>query len=412
MINTVAMSDLHLGEETSVLNFFIYDNRGKKVRQKGELVANRIIQELHKIKMEENNSEKIRHLILVGDVFDLSLSTFKESAENVQIFLRKICDSETVEEIIYIPGNHDHHIWIQVVENRNFVSKIERQESLDFFYDRVTDPDEVLKDTFMNGLMPEGKIIGVAYPNFELTVGDQVIVFHHGHFNERMWTLTTDIFDDYLKDYDLEELEICNSPLTEMFWYALGQAGRLGAGGLIEKIYTGVKNNDFKIIEKISEKTFDSVDEWDGKKKDGFLKDRVDNAIKKGGTFLAKKVISQFVTKKEQKKGSVARGMTLKDEELSDGIKRYMDRFIKLNRDYAYVFGHTHKYFQERGFKDSNNFAHELVNCGGWVIEEIGEIPDTYMIKINGEGDIATIRIDVPKIILEAKYDIIKRALS
>lgn len=412
MIKAVAMSDLHLGEETSVLNFFIYNKRGKKIRQKGELVVNKITQELDKIKSGENYGEKIKYLILVGDVFDLSLSTFKESAENVQIFLRKICASETVEEIIYLPGNHDHHIWFQIVENRNFVSKIERKESLDFFYDRVTDPDEVLKDTFITGLMPEGKSIGVTYPNFELMLKDQVIVFHHGHFNERMWTLTTDIFDEYLENYDLEELEICNSPLTEMFWYALGQAGRLGAGGLGEKIYTGVINNDFKMIEKISEQIFDSIDEWDGKKKDGFFKDKVDDMIKKGGIFLAKKIISQFVTKKEQKKGSVARGMTLKDEGLSDGIKRYMDRFIKLNRDYTYVFGHTHKYFQERGFKDSNNFAHELVNCGGWVIEMVDEIPDTYMIKINGEGDIAAVRIDIPKIILEAKYDIIKRVLS
>jgi hypothetical protein len=34
MIHTVAMSDLHLGEETSVVNFFIYDNRGKKIRKR------------------------------------------------------------------------------------------------------------------------------------------------------------------------------------------------------------------------------------------------------------------------------------------------------------------------------------------------------------------------------------------
>jgi len=412
MIKAVVMSDLHLGEETSVLNFFIYDNRGKKVRQRGELVMSKITQELGKIKIGENDGEKIRYLILVGDVFDLSLSTFKEAVENVQIFLKRICDSETIEEIIYLPGNHDHHIWFQIMENRNFVNKIERRESLDFFYDRITDSDEVLKDTFLNGLMPEGKTIGVTYPNFELTLGDRVIVFHHGHFNEQEWTLTTDIFDEYLKDYDLEELEICNSPLTEMLWYALGQAGRLGAGGLVEKIYTGVKNNDFKMIEKISEKIFDSIDEWDGKKKDGFFKDRIDDMIKKGGTFIVKKLISQFVTKKEHKKGSVARGMTLKNKELADGIKRYMDRFIKLDRDYTYVFGHTHKHFQEKGFKDSNNFDHELVNCGGWVIEKIDEIPHTYILKIDDNGNISPFYIDIPETILKAKYEIIKRALS
>lgn len=412
MINTVAMSDLHLGEETSVLNFFIYDNRGKKIRQKGEPVVNKIIQELQRVKMGENNGEKIKYLILVGDLFDLSLSIFKESIENVQMFLRKICDSETVEKIIYLPGNHDHHIWFQIVENRNFINKIERRESLDFFYDRVTDSDEVFTDTFLNGLMPEGKTIGVAYPNFELTLKDQVVVFHHGHFNERMWTLTTDVFDEYLENYDLEELEIFNSPLTEMIWYALGQAGRLGASGMIEKIYTGVKNENFEIIDKICKNVFDSIDEWDGKKKDGFLKDRMDDAVKIGGTFLAKKIISQFVTRKEQKKGSVARGMTLKDEELTDGITQYMDRFIKLNRDYTYVFGHTHKHFHERGFMDGNNFDHELVNCGGWVIEKVDEIPHTYLLKIHDDGNVEPIKIGIPETILNAKYDIIKRAIS
>jgi hypothetical protein len=104
--------------------------------------------------------------------------------------------------------------------------------------------------------------------------------------------------------------------------------------------------------------------------------------------------------------------MTLENKELADGIRRYMDRFISLNRDYTYIFGHTHKFFQESGFKDSNNFTHELVNCGGWVVEKIDEIPDTHVIKISGEGDIATIRIDIPNVVLEAKYDIIRRALS
>jgi UDP-2,3-diacylglucosamine pyrophosphatase LpxH len=413
MVRAVAMSDLHLGEETSVLNFFIYDNRGKKVRQNGELVADRIVQELIKIKMGENNGEKIRHIFLVGDLFDLSLATFKECVENAQIFFRKICDSETVEEIVYIPGNHDHHIWMQIVEHKNFLSRVERGESLDFFYDRVAESDEIVKNTFLGGLMPKEKenCIGVSYPNYELMSKDQAIIFHHGHFNERLWTLTTDVFDEYLENYDLEELEICNSPLTEMVWYALGQAGRLGAGGLVEKIYTGVKNNDFEIIEKICGNIFDSIDEWDGRKKDDFLQERIDGMTKRAGLFLAKKVISQFMTKKKRKKGSLARGMTLEDEQLGDGTKRYMDRFIKLDRNYKYVFGHTHRHFQAAEFRDSNGFSHELVNCGGWVVEEIDQTPDSYLIRIDDEGTISPIRIDIPETILKTKYEIIKRTL-
>ena len=105
-LKLLAISDTHLGEETSLLSF----PRG--------------LQQLWRTLAEDTEfwtpifpdfdpEEKVRveDLVLVGDVTDRTLSSTSQISANTHAFAMMLGDAIEIERAVYVPGNHDHTLW-------------------------------------------------------------------------------------------------------------------------------------------------------------------------------------------------------------------------------------------------------------------------------------------------------------
>jgi len=54
-------------------------------------------------------------LILVGDILELSEADEDETYSNAKAFLIPLIERVNLGRIVYIPGNHDHHLWVELL---------------------------------------------------------------------------------------------------------------------------------------------------------------------------------------------------------------------------------------------------------------------------------------------------------
>jgi len=124
-IRYVCMSDMHLGEEDSLLTNLETD-KPKADPTKSSPVMTHLVACLREL-ISKNESKKKPTLILNGDILELALATTNEAAMVFERFIELIMPEgkELFEKIIYIPGNHDHHLWETARETQyvNFISK-------------------------------------------------------------------------------------------------------------------------------------------------------------------------------------------------------------------------------------------------------------------------------------------------
>ena len=109
-IKYICLSDLHLGEEDSLLTAF--DLPGKPCFTKNSHLMIHLIICLRHLIGKYNKGEKPA-LVLNGDILELALSRMNEAAMVFKLFIdyAMLDGNELFDRVIYIPGNHDHHLW-------------------------------------------------------------------------------------------------------------------------------------------------------------------------------------------------------------------------------------------------------------------------------------------------------------
>lgn len=426
MAKTLAMvlSDLHFGEESSVLHY------GQKFK-KGEQP---LVNTLTKLIKKGAANERIPFLILAGDTLDFSLASVQDAVEDFRLFLEDV--QEFFDNLVYIPGNHDHHMWRTLQEEIFVVNRIkERREIGGFPQEQIgtikggkiilkgVDPKKLLgAKTFLNDLLPPAakrKNFAVTYPNvfLEFKKPERDILITHGHFFEAAWTLVSDVFKKSmnLTTMNYRILERINSPLTEFGWYGLGQAGKLSH--FIEELYKEIKNSEDRRLTLALNDVRDYLDElWTFKpaKREGFfskirgvfsevkanIKEGLsDQALKLMTDLVKSLVISQVEEREPYTGGSPLRHCPniLDDAARKDRIKRYIS--YSLGRPYEFkpyqiIFGHTHIPIKQGSIEitvDGRPYNIAAFNAGGWVVDskEANEIiqsrPMPFLISNEGE---------------------------
>ncbi|MFP3871229.1 MAG: metallophosphoesterase, partial [Syntrophobacteria bacterium] len=202
-IRYVCLSDMHLGEEDSLLtNMKVARNE----TEPGEPspVLSSLVECLRDLIQENEHGERPT-LILNGDILELALALTHEAAMAFERFMEliKMPDGRPLfEQIIYIPGNHDHHIW-EIARETRYVHYIESVKTgatfrpsrhttgmfVDSFQKLV--PSYFLTNLVQRHAHLQKMEIKVAYPNFGLRSenGEKCVVFHHGHFTESIYQL-------------------------------------------------------------------------------------------------------------------------------------------------------------------------------------------------------------------------------
>jgi hypothetical protein len=398
----IVLSDLHLGENSSVLHY------GQKFKKGKQPLVNKLI----KLLKEPLRDETIPFLILAGDTLDLSLASVQVAVADFRLFLEDV--HEVFDNFIYIPGNHDHHIWRTLQEQVFVVNRIMEGEIIgDFPQEQIgtiKDGEIILKGvdpkkqlgakTFLNDLLPETakkKNFAVVYPNLFLKFKNpnRDILITHGHFLEVAWTLVSDVFKRSLNltTINYKVLERINSPLTEFGWYGLGQAGKLSH--FIEELYGEIKNSEDKKLTLALNDVRDYLDElWTFKptKREGFfsriraifsqvkaaIKEELsDQALKLMTDLIKSLIVSQFEEREPYTSGSPLRHCpSILDDPLKvDRIARYLS--YSLGRPYEFkpyqiVFGHTHVPIKQGNISFAvHGTPHNIAafNTGGWVVD-------------------------------------------
>lgn len=236
-ISYVCLSDMHLGEEDSLLT-----NLKTASIKTDPYQASPVMKQLekclrHLIKNNERPEKPV--LILNGDILEMALTTTNEAAMGFERFIELVIPEgdELFEKIIYIPGNHDHHLWetAREIQYANYIKNKEPRQYLDkpwhttemFFKDdtpRV--PSYFLTNLIQryDHLGKKGFKIHVAYPNFGLfnEKRQRCVIFHHGHYIESLYylmsTLKGMIFPDQEKASGVREIEAENFAWIDFFW--------------------------------------------------------------------------------------------------------------------------------------------------------------------------------------------------
>lgn len=271
-IKYVCLSDLHLGEEGSILNEKNEDGFA------ASHVMNNLAECLKSLFAGDTTIKETRPiLILNGDIMDLALGQFEDATTMFESFMALIMrKGEEIfnDTIIFIPGNHDHHIWEMTREERyktNFFDPnnqgplpVERHTS-DMVLRQIPRSDHKsgivggVDSTFLHDLLIRHRFahdkekdkfsgdlkVQLFYPCLAILSNDQKIcaVFHHGHFTEEPYSwiskLNT-IFTQKEFPTSLDEMEIENFAWIDFLWSSLGRSG--APGKTVKRVYKCVKN--------------------------------------------------------------------------------------------------------------------------------------------------------------------------
>ncbi len=394
-IRYVCLSDMHLGEEDSLLT----EANGNNVDPlKASSVMSHLVECLRELISNNEGPEKPT-LILNGDILELALSEYNTSAMIFERFMELIMAKgrELFDGIFYIPGNHDHHLW-EMARETQYVEYIDRHpdKHLDlpwhktemFLLEGKEDDsdknqvssyflDKILKrrsklDIEEKYKLRDNILIKIAYPNFGILSKskDKCVVIHHGHFVESKYYIMSKLKADLLNldcemPSDIQLIESENFAWIDFLWSALGRSGEVGA--LTKTLYE-------HMLDEGQMKIFISQAAKNLAKKYGFTGcvDLVEERILKN---ILEYVFCR-ISDGERK---------LKDKPLGEqteaGVAQYLMAVINqiiderqgapLPSELAFVFGHTHKPFLEESYIEGFKRPVAVYNTGGWVVDKV-----------------------------------------
>ncbi len=438
-ISYICMSDLHFGQDTGVFTNVKKEGTGYVCEPlKPNAPMQNLAESLRAIIKKNNTDGTKPTLILAGDAFELALNTTEYGAMIFGKFIESFMPDgkEIFGDIIFIPGNHDHHLWERSRETQYFqyIKSLDPDELLpdpwhttkmlnkapgeSEFWKRLIDKHPELKgknimpeSTFLTQLVQRQKhladfTVHAAYPNFGIANEGQsrVVMFSHGHYIESMYQSVT-TFMDFLfpergKIDRIYQLETENFAWIDFFWSALGRSG--GAGKNIELLYNKLLDAD-SLKELIVNAVLKYMDinlkdihwyDWFKKGKVQFVE------------WAVNSVLDKILSSDKKKTGEIL------GDDAAKGLKTYLEKYTgiqlfselkKMPDQLTFVFGHTHKPFEEyRNYKltnkDNQKFERNvaLYNTGGWVVETTDvatSIHGASAVVIDEELNITSLRL-------------------
>ncbi|MEH0157447.1 metallophosphoesterase [Limibacter armeniacum] len=425
-IQYICLSDMHLGASNSLLTPLRPSISGETKNENliAPLETSPILKEtIETLKfIVRNNNRKIKpKLILNGDLLELALANTNEAGMVFERLLEQLFPQGEKavfdSELIFIPGNHDHHLWETAREAQylNYVSQLKEKYLPEPWHTtKMFNPDPV-PSLFLKGLINrnaslKNKVsVNVVYPNLGIldTEGKKCVVFSHGHYVESLYslmtTLKTMIIPDREKPRHIWDIEAENFAWIDFFWSTLGRSGEVGKD--VESIY-----NKIQVPEKFDELLRQFSKSFSGKVTDKVFMQWL---IKTALDYILPKTVGTIARRERGDTSNVL------SEDARCGLKCYIEELLPLQmkrelkdkpipEQVTFIFGHTHKPFQElqayRGFKK----AIHIFNSGGWVVDTIKEEPfrgaaailvddnlDTVSLRLYNEQDYRT-RVEAP----------------
>jgi UDP-2,3-diacylglucosamine pyrophosphatase LpxH len=198
MPGLAAVSDLHLGAPTS---YFVADS-----------VRSRFFETLKGL-----SPDGLDLIILVGDILDLAVGTAPEPWVLAREFFSELAQKVLFSRLVYIPGNHDHHVWVMLAEHEELLSKLSTvvrpapgKRNAMFEVGTIYPSWTPLHDMFPIDVQHK---VCFAYPFLMQNNGSTRFIFHHGHYFDPVITPLADYAGGHYLDW--QKVEAFNLPYIE-----------------------------------------------------------------------------------------------------------------------------------------------------------------------------------------------------
>ncbi|NIS62797.1 MAG: hypothetical protein GTO13_19480 [Proteobacteria bacterium] len=313
----VVISDFHLGDRRSTLE--------------DHDVVKKLIKEL-------NQGKRIDELILLGDIIDLAFSAFQDVIRQAREFFKRI-SSLDIEKIVYIPGNHDYHIWLLHIEKRDVIEPIGNEgfPQLPNYISQFSD-----KESFFSEVLPDDleKKFVIRYPNYEFENNGIEYFFHHGHQVYGLCVLLMGPGEALREGKSLNDLLIANSPILELIYYHLERSEEMR-----DKLYTAWEKYGSPGVLLI------------------ILTELLDALVPKRKGWLMHRIRTIWL---ESRIKRMKKDRETEIDEIEHEIRDYLQvSGWQSQNPLRFIFGHSHV----PGRKEiADNLT--VVNCGSWLKED------------------------------------------
>lgn len=413
-ICAVCLSDLHLGSESSVLTAVNPNTLEADIHKKSPVLVSLV--DCLKAVLSDHSGAKKPGLVLAGDVLELALATTNVAATVFTQFLELLLEDGNLpvdRTIVYVPGNHDHHLW-ETARERQYASYVGEptteiplekipwhtthlfpwRQELDV---KNRDVESFLLTTLAQRTVSSTDLSVLAmYPNFGVLSADdesRCTVVHHGHFTESIYYLMTElrkiVFPGRDHPEEIWDVEAENFAWIEFLWGTLGRSGEVGKD--VELVYDILKSK--KATRRLIRKLAISVPKRFGHP--WWVWWVESPIILLVLTFL----VSRF---RRLERGAPDWPLS---EDSRNRLDQYIGRYVlsQLKREcrgglpdhLTFVFGHTHKPFEEVMHVPAIEAPVHVYNMGGWVVDTIHTAPHQggSIVVIDEDGYAASIRM-------------------
>ena len=406
-VRYVCLSDMHLGASNSLLTYLTSDAARVDPTKRSPVLAE-LVECLREI-ISKNEKPERPTLVLNGDTLELALATDNLAGMSFERFAELILPTQDEplfrSPIIYIPGNHDHHLWETAREAQyvNYISKgkpglplavpwhatnmfrAEPPVPSPFLEELIClrapsqaapqFPSEFLEELIRRHDRSQAVSVHTIYPNWGLLdeTGQRCVVFSHGHFTESMYvlmsTLRSMIFPSREMPLASWDYEAENFAWIDFFWSTMGRSGDVGTD--LELVYDklGSKKQVGVLISNLASSV---VNKWGKRYWPRWLQ-----------RWAVKWALGNTLGKAAARERNETRKLLSADG--WEGLEAYMkgplreqileEREHNMPPTVSFIYGHTHKPFQEdRQFHGYDGWT-SVYNSGGWVVDTLKACP-------------------------------------
>ncbi|OYQ33876.1 hypothetical protein CHU93_02855 [Sandarakinorhabdus cyanobacteriorum] len=411
----ICLSDLHLGAPDSLLTHI--DDHDTVDPQVPSRVLVAFAKALRATVSALSDGEPPM-LVLLGDVLDLGLSPSSDVAPAFMRFLEALFPPDEPRlfstDLWIVPGNHDNLLWDQA-RAFAFIDEIGPGGTVAPGSSRLggtpllqPDPASRIGSPLLNRLVRlhpglETANAFVAYPNLGLASrdGSRMLVLHHGHYLDAMYRLVSR-FETWLQGNNMPPQTMddlaANGPWISFLWSQLGNAGDAGQGA-------------WTLYEIM-------LDAGASHQMAGLVADRLVNALKQRFAVLPRAPLFHGISIEELVRAAVdftlghaaesqrlAEQSVLSTDELAD-LRWYVSTPLwhqiaatvgpdHLPSHLGFIFGHTHKPFQDQVTVPGQSLPVAVYNTGGWVLDQPTLMPSQggAAMLIDDDLNVASLRL-------------------